>query len=238
MAEEARRSAVMDALLSAAASAGVPVRTVPRSVLDQKGVGTHQGVVAFVVPPPELGERALRTFAFEPDATVVALDGVTDPHNLGACARSAEAAGVALLIVRERRAAPVTATAVKTSAGALLHLPMARVPNLVRALEHLRARGFDVVGLDASGQDLREANAEGPIVLVVGDEGGGLSRLVRERCDRLVAIPMFGRTASLNASAALSVGLFCHAIGTKQPKPAGTMPTDAGVAQSGSASDL
>ena len=238
LAVEVRSSAGVERLVADAARAGVSVTRVPRSELDALGLGVHQGVAAFVVPPPELGERALRAFAFEPDALVVVLDGVTDPHNLGACARSAEAAGAALLIVRDRRAAPVTPGAVKASAGALLHLPVARVPNLVRALGLLGDRGFTVVGLDPTGEDLRVADAGRPLALVVGDEGSGLSRLVRERCDRLVAIPMFGRTASLNASAALAVGLFGYALRTTElPRPAATMPR-AGVAQSGSASDL
>ena len=225
-------------LLAAAERAGVPVRWVDRTAIDGLGVDDHQGVAAVVTSSPELDEAALRSFPFEPDALVVVLDGVTDPRNFGACARSAEAAGAALLVARKRRSAPLSPAAIKSSAGALLHLPVARVANLTRTIEQLQEREFSVVGLDAGGVDMRDAPPAGrPIALVVGSEGTGLSRLVRESCDLLVAIPMAGRTASLNASAALSVALFAYATPPDRPDRAVTMPS-AGVAQPGSASDL
>jgi 23S rRNA (guanosine2251-2'-O)-methyltransferase len=191
------------------------VQWVDREAIDALDLPGHQGVAVFVRPRPEMDERALGSMPFGPQALVVVLDGITDPQNLGACARSAEAAGAAVLVVRARRAAPLTAAAVRASAGALLHLPVARVPNLTRALERLKDRGFFVAGLDAGGVDMRRAPTPGrPLVLVVGSEGQGLSRLVREHCDALVAIPMVGRTASLNASAALAAGLFGFALRT------------------------
>ncbi len=225
-------------VLAAAERAGVPVRWVDRAAIDALGVGDHQGVAALVTPSPELDEAALRAFPFEPDALVVVLDGITDPRNFGACARSAEAAGAALVVARKRRSAPLSPAAIKASAGALLHLPVAKVANLTRTIEQLQERGFSVVGLDAEGVDMRDAPPAGrPIALVVGSEGSGLSRLVRESCDLLLAIPMAGRTASLNASAALSVALFAYATPSDRPDGAVTMPS-AGVAQPGSASDL
>ena len=225
-------------VLAAAERAGVAIKWVDRASIDALGVANHQGVATLVTPSPELDEAAVRSFAFDPDALVVVLDGITDPRNFGACARSAEAAGAALLVSRKRRSAPLSPAAIKASAGALLHLPVARVANVTRAIEQLQDRGFFVAGLDAGGVDMRDAPPPSrPIALVVGSEGIGLSRLVRESCDLLLAIPMAGRTASLNASAALSVALFAYATPSDRPDGAVTMPS-AGVAQPGSASDL
>ena len=197
----------------------VPVRTVDRSRLAELGGAGRQGIAAVTGLPHEMNERDLATLEAGSRALVVALDGITDPQNLGACARSAEAAGAVCLVIRRRRAAPVSAAAVKASSGALLHLPVARVPNLPRAIEHLKQRGFWVVGLDSEAdQDVYSASRPvGPMTLVVGSEGAGLSRLVKERCDALVSIPMLGRTASLNAASALAVGLFAYAIREAAP---------------------
>ena len=146
------------AMLDAANDEGVPVRVVPRATLDALA-DEHQGVVARVGAgaTKELSERDLATFPFADDALVVVLDGITDPQNLGAAARSAEAAGAAMLVSRTRRAAEVTPAAVRASAGALMHLPHARVANIARAIERLQDLGFWVVGLDerADGDDLR-----------------------------------------------------------------------------------
>ncbi len=189
----------------AARAAGVPLREVDRSELDDLAED-HQGVAARVRPPRTLSERDLSTWTFDDDAIVVALDGVTDPQNLGAAARSAEAAGVAMLVTRVRRGAPVTPAAIRASAGALEHLPHARVANVTRALERLKDAGFTVVGLDGSAPRsiYEEPCPQGRIALVVGSEGHGMSRLVREACDVLVALPMHGRVGSLNASASLA----------------------------------
>jgi 23S rRNA (guanosine2251-2'-O)-methyltransferase len=210
----ARETEGLRALIEEAARAGTPIEQVEAREIDRLGLADHQGVAAIVDPPQELDDRALANMAFPPESIAVALDGVTDPQNLGACARSAEAAGATVLIVRRRRAAPLTPSAVRASAGALLHLPTARVTNLVRTLEHLKDRGFTVVGLDhrASQSILGESPPGRPLVLVVGSEGAGLSRLVSESCDRLVSIPMPGHTGSLNASAALAVALFGYVL--------------------------
>jgi 23S rRNA (guanosine2251-2'-O)-methyltransferase len=216
VARGSRRTEGLQSLLREAETAGLRVAWVEADAIDSLGLRDHQGVAAMVTAPRQLDEHDVATKSFEQDALVVVLDGVTDPQNLGACARSAEAAGAAMLISRKRRAAPLSAGAVKASAGALLHLPMARVANIPRALERLRERGFRVVGLDQSA--LSDIHASPipprPLALVVGAEDVGLSRLVRETCDELVAIPMAGRTSSLNASAALAVALFGYAIRT------------------------
>ncbi|HCO01973.1 MAG TPA: 23S rRNA (guanosine(2251)-2'-O)-methyltransferase RlmB [Actinobacteria bacterium] len=213
IASGSERTEGLRSVLAEAERQRVSVEHVDRRELDAVAGDDHQGVVAFVTPPRELDERELRDRTWTPDALVVVLDGMTDPQNFGACARSAEAAGAELLLARHRRAAPFTAAAVRASAGALLHLPVARVHNLVRALESLQDRGFTTVGLDQRAQaTIHDAAPGRPLALVVGAEGEGISRLVRERCDLLVSIPMPGRTASLNASAALSVALFGFAL--------------------------
>ncbi len=206
------------ALLDAARAADVPVTPTPRSTLDSLA-DDHQGVVARLREGPEraappLTERALATWDFSDDAVVVILDGITDPQNLGAAARSAEAAGVAMLVTRTRRAADVTPAAVRASAGALLHLPHARVANIARAIERLQDAGFWVVGLDgdAPATIYDEPCPPGRVAVVIGSEGEGMARLVRERCDASVALPMGGRVGSLNASASLAAVLYAYVL--------------------------
>lgn len=212
-----RRTPGLREVLEAAREVGVPVRTPSREVLDRLAPD-HHGVVARVEAPRTLGERDLSTWPFEEDALVVVLDGVTDPQNLGAAARSAEAAGATMLVTRVRRAAPVSAAAVRASAGALLHLPHARVANVARALDRLRDAGFFVVGLDgrADSSVYDQPCPAGRVALALGGEGGGLSRLVREHCDALVALPMAGRVSSLNASAALAAVLYAYVVPSRQ----------------------
>jgi 23S rRNA (guanosine2251-2'-O)-methyltransferase len=195
----------------------VPVAEVSRGQIDRLAGGgpqaaaVHQGVVLQVPPfaylhPDDLLRRALE--APEP-ALIVALDGVSDPHNLGAVARSAAAFGAHGLVLPQRRSAGVTATAWKSSAGVLAHLPVARATNLVQALRGAAAEGLMLVGLDGDGElDLDALElATGPLMLVVGAEGRGLSRLVGETCDVRVRIPLSGSVESLNASVAAGVAL-------------------------------
>ena len=234
-------------LLDAAAAAQVPVHTVPRAKLDALAPD-HQGVVARVrdeagiAAARELSDRDLDAYGFADDAIVVILDGITDPQNLGAAARSAEGAGVAMLVTRTRRAAEVTSAAVRASAGALLHLPHARVVNIARTIQQLQEMGFWVVGLDgeAGTSIYDEPCPPGRIALVIGGEGEGMARLTRERCDALVALPMRGRVGSLNASASLAAALYGFVLPARRSAtaPAVDSEPDAGVAQSGSASDL
>ncbi len=222
VASGARETQGLREVLDAAERAGVPVQRVPRERLDaiapeHRGVATRLGAAA----PAALDERGLSEIEFDQDAMVVVLDGVTDPQNLGACARTAEAAGAALLVTRVKRAAGVTPAAVRASAGALLHLPLARVANIGQAILRLQAVGFFVVGLDASaaGSVYDRPRPPGRLALVVGDEGEGLSRLVRERCDDLVSLPMTGRVASLNVSAALAAALYAYVLPTGARPP-------------------
>ena len=210
----ARDTQGLRAVREAARAAKVPVRAAERRELDRLA-HDHRGVVARTVGGraggrTEMGERDLATFPFGPDALVVVLDGITDPQNLGAAARTAEAAGAAAFVTRARRAAGVTPASVRASAGALEHLPHAVVANIARALARLQDAGFSVVGLDegATRTIFEEGCPEGRVAVVIGSEGEGMSRLVRERCDLLVALPVKGRVGSLNASAALAAALY------------------------------
>ncbi len=175
-----RETQGLRAVVDAATAAGIEMREADRTELDRLA-SDHQGVVARLrddARPRELGERDLGTFPFTEDALVVVLDGITDPQNFGAAARSAEAAGASVLVTRTRRAADVTPSAVRASAGALLHLPLARVANIPRALGRLQDAGFTVVGLDgdAHASIFDEPCPEGRVALVVGSEGEGMSR--------------------------------------------------------------
>jgi len=196
----------MPDLLASARDARVAVRTASRQDLDELAAGVrHQGVVAVA---PAFPYVALHEVG-EPDLVVV-LDGITDPQNLGAIARSAEAAGAGALVLPRRRAAHVTPAAEKAAAGAFSWLRVALVPNVVRALTDLAGKGYWSVGLDGDAPErLWDSTLlDGRVVLVVGGEGSGLSRLVAERVDARLAIPLGGHVASLNASAAAAVALF------------------------------
>ena len=213
VASGSRETSALRELLEAVAETAVRVREVPRAELDRMAED-HRGVVTRLATQRELSERDLATWPFPEDALAVVLDGVTDPQNLGAAARSAEAVGVTMLVTRVRRAAAVTPAAVRASAGALLHLPHARVANISKAIGRLQEAGFFVVGLDGSAPVTVYDGAcpEGRVALVLGSEGEGLSRLVREACDALVALPMAGRVSSLNASASLAAVLYAYVL--------------------------
>lgn len=210
----------MRELLDACRDAAVEVREVDRDELDRLATD-HHGVIAEADPTKPFGERELTSIGYSPDAIAVVLDGITDPHNLGAAARSAEAAGAELLVTRTRRAADVTASAVRASAGALLHLPHARVANIPRALERLKDVGFMVVGLDEGAERTiyEEDCPDGRVALVVGSEGSGPARLTREACDLVVRLPMGGRVGSLNASASLAAALYGFVLPARASRP-------------------
>ncbi|HYB88031.1 MAG TPA: 23S rRNA (guanosine(2251)-2'-O)-methyltransferase RlmB [Streptosporangiaceae bacterium] len=198
--------------IALAAQAGIPMIEAGRAELDRLTAGSvHQGLALRIAPygyahPADLTARAA---ARGEPPLIVALDGVTDPRNLGAIARSAAAFGGHGLLIPARRSARVTAGAWKASAGALARVPVAQAPNLARALTSYQQEGLFVVGLDAAGaagvDDLELA--DGPLVLVVGSEGRGLSRLVAQRCDLLARIPMAAAAESLNAGVAAGIAL-------------------------------
>lgn len=203
-----RRQRGLTELLALADRRRVPLRRVDSAELDRlAGGAAHQGVVATVRALDTCGVSDLA--AIRAPALVVVLDGVVDPRNLGAIARAVDAAGGSGIVVPERRAAPVTGAAVKASAGALVHVPLAPVVNLSRALEELKAAGVWTIGLDAEAEySLYDLDLRLPSAFVIGGEGRGLHRLVRERCDWRAALPMRGQVASLNAAVAAGVALF------------------------------
>jgi len=193
-----------------AADSGIAILEVPRTDLDRMTTnGLHQGI-ALQVPPYNYlhPDDLLKTAIATPPALLVALDNISDPRNLGAIVRSVAAFGGHGVLIPERRSASVTAVAWRTSAGAAARIPIARATNLNRTLKDWADRGLQLVGLDADGDTIvDDVDGGGPIVVVVGSEGKGLSRLVRQSCDAVVSIPMSGPAESLNASVAAGVVL-------------------------------
>ena len=199
-------------ILSVAGDMGLPILEISRAEMDRiTGVEMHQGV-ALTVKPYEYADPADLLARGGAHPLIIALDGVTDPRNLGAIVRSASAFGAAGVVVPERRSADMTAVAWRTSAGAAARTPVAKAVNLTRALQSYKKAGCFVIGLAADGDvqvpDLDAELARGPVVIVIGSEGKGLSRLVTETCDVIASIPMAGGTESLNASVAASIALY------------------------------
>ena len=204
-----RRDARLQRLVAAARRAGVQVEPVEPAELDRLAGGcVHQGVVARVVPPAEHSVTDLvRSASGSP--LIVVLDGVEDPQNFGAVMRTAEAAGVDGIVYQRRRSAPKSAAAAKASAGAMAHIRLAPVVNVSRAIGELQKLGVWTVGLDTDvARPYHELDLTQSTALVVGAEGTGLRRLVRERCDFLASIPMLGQVASLNVSVATGVVVY------------------------------
>jgi 23S rRNA (guanosine2251-2'-O)-methyltransferase len=231
-AEGARDTPEIGEIRALAAQRGLPWRAAPRSEIDELlPAAHHQGVALRVGGFPYVGfDQVLHDVRSRPDALVLLLDHVEDPQNLGALLRTAEAVAVTAAVLPEDRAAAVTAAVTRASAGASEHLRVARVVNLVRALRDLQEAGAWISGLDAD-PDARlytEADFRGRCGLVVGAEGSGLGRLVREACDFLVRVPMLGRVASLNASAAGAVVMY-EALRQRAAAPQGAAaPPSAG----------
>ena len=184
----------------------IPVRFEPREALDRAAKGvSHQGVIAFGAAQQYAELNTVLLGA----ALVVVLDGIEDPHNLGAIVRTAHAAGAAAVVVPERRSAPLTETVSRAAAGALEYLPVARVTNISRALEQMKAAGFWIYGLDERAPERYDrVEFASPTALVLGGEGHGLHDGVKKHCDFLVSIPMAGAVSSLNVSVAAGVVLF------------------------------
>lgn len=199
----------LEALVEEARAQGVPVTQVPRDALDREARhGVHQGVVAEVDASPA-GSIEAFTATLAPPPLLVVLDEVEDPQNVGAILRTMDAAGATGLVRQTRRAARLDGAAAKASAGAVHHVPVADVVNIARAVEDLKQAGVWTVGLDA-GAELAyyDWDLTLPTALILGAEGHGLRRLVRERCDGLARIPMRGQVGSLNVSAAAAIVLF------------------------------
>jgi 23S rRNA (guanosine2251-2'-O)-methyltransferase len=195
----------LDELEALAREAGGRVRRVPADQIERRArTGAPQGVIAFAAP---VREADLEALFGDPHAFLVALDGVTDPQNLGAVMRTAETAGATGMVLATHRAVGLTPAVAKAAAGALEHLPVAFVSGIPGALDRATRAGVWCVGLDAGGdQSLFDLSvADAPLVLVLGAEGRGLSRLARARCDVIASIPMHGRIESLNVSAAAAV---------------------------------
>lgn len=189
----------------------VQVTFVPKSKLDQLSDGAnHQGVVVAASPVSYASIDDLFAAAEkkEEQPFFLLLDGIEDPHNLGSIMRTADAIGVHGIIIPKRRAVPLTGTVAKASTGAIEHVPVARVTNLVKTMEELKERGLWIFGTDMDGKDYRQWNVDSPIGLVIGNEGKGLSRLVKENVDETLSIPMTGHVQSLNASVASSLLMY------------------------------
>ncbi|MBB1511774.1 23S rRNA (guanosine(2251)-2'-O)-methyltransferase RlmB [Tessaracoccus sp. MC1679] len=211
VAEGAERDDRLRDILKFTAEHGLPLLQVTRAELDRVTGGlVHQGV-AVQLPAYEYADAEdVLADALELDGIVVALDGITDPRNLGAIVRSAAAFGAQGIIIPSRRSASMTAAAWKTSAGAAARLPIAMATNLNRALQQASKMGFTIIGLAGEGEVPVSGapGLDGPVVIVVGSEDEGLARLVRENCDALVSIPIAGSVESLNASVAASIALY------------------------------
>jgi len=198
-------------IIAKAKKAGVPVQEVDRKKLDYMTSGaSHQGVVALCAMKEYASVEDILALAAERGEApfIILLDEIEDPHNLGAIVRSAECAGAHGVIVKKRRSAGLTYTAYKASAGALEYVPVARVNNLADTIDILKEQGVWVYGADMNGKDYLKVDFSGGTAIVIGNEGKGISRLVREKCDVIVSLPLKGRINSLNASVAAGILMY------------------------------
>jgi 23S rRNA (guanosine2251-2'-O)-methyltransferase len=199
-------------VLAEARAAGIVTQQVDKRKLDQVATGVrHQGIVALAAERDyaDLEDLFRAAEASGEPPLFVILDEIEDPHNLGSIMRTVDCAGAHGVIIPKRRSAGLTATVAKTSAGAIEHVPVARVTNLSQTFDDLKERGVWIAGADASAdRDVYSTDMKLPLAIVIGNEGKGLGRLVRERCDFLVKLPMFGQINSLNASVAASLLLY------------------------------
>ncbi|NLE45416.1 MAG: 23S rRNA (guanosine(2251)-2'-O)-methyltransferase RlmB [Chloroflexi bacterium] len=212
IADSIRDSRTLDGIFRLARSRRVPIERVRRRALDQLVAGNHQGIAleAGDFPYVDLDEILIQAYSHGSVPLLLLLDLLQDPQNLGSLLRTADATGVHGVILQERRAVGVTPSVVNASSGAVEHLCVAQVTNLGTTIDDLKTRGIWVAGLEATPKATRydQADLTAPLALVVGSEGQGLRRLVREKCDYLIALPMFGQVASLNAAVAGSIVLY------------------------------
>ncbi len=198
-------------IIAMAVEKGVVIQEVSRQKLDEiSQTKNHQGVIALVSAHDYVEVEDILAAAKEKgeDPFVLLLDGITDPHNLGAILRTAECAGVHGVIIPKRRSVGLNATVGKTSAGAIEYMPVARVTNIVQTMEYLKKEGLWIACADMKGLDHFDTNMKGPLALVIGSEGDGVSRLVKEKCDFTASIPMYGKISSLNASVAAALLMY------------------------------
>lgn len=199
-------------IINIAKDKNIVLQYVDKKKLNQIAQGVnHQGVAALVTPYDYSSIDDILNKARETNKPpfIVILDGIEDPHNLGAIVRTAECAGVHGIIIPKRRAASVTETVYKSSAGAVEHMLIAKVSNISTTIDRLKKEGLWIYGADAAGENYYfDTDLKGPVALVIGSEGKGLSKLVKEKCDFLIKIPMFGKVSSLNASNAASILIY------------------------------
>lgn len=198
-------------IMGMARSKKIIVQEVDRHKLDQMASGgVHQGVIALVTDFKYSTVDDILDLAEEREESpfIIILDGIEDPHNLGAIIRTAECAGVHGVIIPERRSAQVNQTVAKSSAGAVEHMKLAKVVNISDTIDYLKDRGLWIYGADANGEDYFNTKLDGSLALVIGSEGKGMSRLVKEKCDFILSIPMSGNITSLNASNASSILIY------------------------------
>jgi 23S rRNA (guanosine2251-2'-O)-methyltransferase len=189
----------------------IQIQYVDKIVLDKLCPGRpHQGIAAFVAVHDYVDVDYILKAAQKrgEDPFIVLLDGLEDPHNLGAILRSADGAGAHGVVIPSRRAVGLTEVVAKASAGAVEYVPVAKVPNIAQTMDELKKKGLWIAGLDMDGTHYSQAELKGPIALVVGGEGSGVSRLIREKCDYIVSIPMKGKIESLNASNAAAILMY------------------------------
>ena len=211
VAREGAAGGSLGAIIALAKAQGVVIKDVKREKLEQlSGTGHHQGVVLTAAAHAyvELEDILNIAKAKNEPPFLILCDEIEDPHNLGAILRTAEAAGVHGVVVPRRRSAPLSQTVARASAGAIEYIPVARVANLCAAIESLKAQGVWIYGADMAGEPYDARPITGAIALVIGSEGKGLGRLVKERCDGLLSLPMRGQVGSLNASVAAGILLY------------------------------
>jgi 23S rRNA (guanosine2251-2'-O)-methyltransferase len=219
VAEGAQKGPIQE-IIRMAKEANVPIQFVPKKKIDQLSEGgNHQGVIAQVAAYKyfevvDILERAKKRNEIP---FLLILDEIEDPHNLGSIMRTADATGVHGIIIPKRRSVGLTATVAKASTGAIEHIPVARVTNLARTIDDLKEKGIWIAGTDAKGEiDYRKIDGLLPLALVIGSEGKGIGRLIREKCDFLLSLPMTGHVTSLNASVA--AGLLMYEVFRKRDR--------------------
>lgn len=198
-------------IIKMAKSSGIPIVETEKQKLDQMAEGeNHQGVIAYVATHSYCEVKDILSAAREKghDPFIIILDKITDPHNFGSIIRSANCVGADGIIIPKRNSVGLNSVVAKTSAGAVEYTPVAKVTNIAQTIEALKKEGIWVAGAEAGGDTMYRTNLKGPLALVIGSEGEGISRLVKENCDFLVEIPMYGDINSLNASVAAAVLMY------------------------------